>query len=102
MCHDNGIAHRDVKPQNIVWTWIDEDQNELKVFLIDFGLACNDFADYADKTISYMPGTLYYSAPERHLEEVPPDPRVGDIFAAGLIFFQLVSCCPITFPYKAI
>jgi serine/threonine protein kinase len=88
--HDNGISHRDIKPENFVWRFVDGMQTDVEIFLTEFVLACDDFSEYVYKTISHIPGTPYYSAPEKHRGEIPPDPRVGDVFAAGVTFFELV------------
>jgi calcium-dependent protein kinase len=36
--HANRIAHRDIKPKNILF--VNEDENDLKVKIVDFGLSC--------------------------------------------------------------
>lgn len=56
--HKQGVVHRDIKPDNIIFENPDEDA---EVKLIDFGLA----SKYSKgDTLSTIVGTSYYMAPE--------------------------------------
>jgi hypothetical protein len=49
--HNSGLAHTDIKPDNII---IDQDTNEIRI--IDFGLGCNsDTTCHFGGTTKYMP-----------------------------------------------
>ncbi|HTM25362.1 MAG TPA: tetratricopeptide repeat protein [Vicinamibacterales bacterium] len=82
--HDVGIVHRDLKPQNIL---IGEND---RLYISDFGLAKSLEATTAGLT---RPGEFFgtprYVAPEQ-VEGGPVDHRV-DIYALGLIFYEMVA-----------
>lgn len=85
--HERGICHRDLKPANILLT------DEGQPMLLDFNLAVNSKVRN-NPSGAVIGGTLPYMAPE-HLEAFrggtqPVDGR-GDIYALGIILFELLS-----------
>lgn len=79
--HANGIIHRDLKPSNIL---IDENGTPR---VMDFGIAARiDDPQDAEDALS---GTPFYLAPE-YIERREISER-SDVFAAGLILFELLS-----------
>lgn len=76
--HSRGVAHRDLKPQNIM---ISDNGGWVKV--IDFGLADTD----AHATLKQPAGTLGYTSPEQ-LSSNYADVR-NDIYSLGIIMRQL-------------
>lgn len=83
-CHQQGVVHCDLKPENIML----DSRNRLKV--LDFGLARDP-----DRTrltpIGSVLGTPTYLAPERYRQpEEKPDAKV-DQYALGVIFYEMLA-----------
>ncbi|CAK89168.1 unnamed protein product (macronuclear) [Paramecium tetraurelia] len=79
--HNQGIIHRDLKPSNI---YLVRENNKSIVKLIDLGLS---YQICSHKIANKQCGTLLYMAPEL-AQDVPYNQTV-DIFALGIIFYQL-------------
>jgi serine/threonine protein kinase len=81
--HSEGVAHRDLKPQNVM---LGKDDH---VFVTDFGLA-KSLGEVNGMTQSgEMLGTPRYMAPEQ-VEAKHVDART-DIYALGLIFYEMLT-----------
>jgi len=83
-CHDHGIVHRDVKPENIL---ISPDGQPI---LLDFGLALSNHGyrvTYAN--LSGAAGTPEYMAPEQ-IEGQRGDRR-SDIYSLGIMMFEMLA-----------
>jgi serine/threonine protein kinase len=80
--HEQGIVHRDVKPENVVIT------SEGQVKILDFGLA--KLAGQTKLTVAgSMLGTIAYMSPEQiNGEEV--DAR-SDIFSLGVVLYEMLA-----------
>lgn len=85
-CHHAGIAHRDIKPDNILFDF----RGQLK--LADFGSAEWFGLNCESRTMSGIVGTPYYVAPEvlmgrDYNEKV-------DVWSAGVILYIMLSGVP--------
>jgi serine/threonine-protein kinase len=81
--HEKKIAHRDIKPGNII---VDKNEN---VFLIDFGIA-KEMGTEATKT-AYTALTPMFAAPERQIGEKNYNPFLSDIYETGITLFNLAT-----------
>jgi protein kinase len=80
--HETGIFHRDMKPENLLWS----EDNEVKI--CDFGLS-KSYDRHNLPHTSYV-STRWYRAPEIILKIESYDPKV-DIFALGCIMAELYT-----------
>ena len=87
--HAEGVIHRDLKPQNVMR------DPQGRVVVMDFGLARSLESEGMTQTGALV-GTLEYMSPEQALG-ASLDQR-SDLFAVGLIFFELLTGKA---PYKA-
>jgi len=82
--HNEGVVHRDLKPQNIL---IDKADS---AYISDFGLAKSLESDSAGMTrTGQVLGTPRYMSPEQ-VEAKPADHR-SDLYSLGLIFYEMLT-----------
>jgi eukaryotic-like serine/threonine-protein kinase len=95
-CHQQGVIHRDLKPSNILLEKSPVDNSEDDHFpyspkLSDFGLARILEEGFEQTDSSLLMGTPQYMAPEqaecRH-QDVGPQ---TDVYALGIILYQLLT-----------
>ncbi|XP_041911090.1 sperm motility kinase X-like [Arvicola amphibius] len=87
-CHDNDIAHRDIKLDNIL---LDGKGN---IKLCDFGLAIR--VSYGQKCKGFC-GTVEYCAPEL-FDDTEYDARALDIWSMAVVLYAMFTA---KFPFKA-
>ncbi len=95
--HRLGIAHRDVKPENIFLAY--DPHGRIMAKLVDFGIS-KDFAEPGRSSHTQcvprergrrpFEGTPHYMAPEQMRGEVELDPR-SDQYALGVVLYQCLS-----------
>jgi serine/threonine protein kinase len=81
--HDNGVMHRDVKPENFLLFYTEE--NPLKIELVDFSLST-----FSKKSKTSEVITLWWRPMEVLIKKVEYDNKV-DIWSLGMIFLQLIT-----------
>jgi eukaryotic-like serine/threonine-protein kinase len=80
--HQAGFVHRDIKPANIL---IDR---EGRAYLTDFGIAVVEEDLLRDVTTA---GTLPYMAPEQLGEGLGPVDHRADLYALGVVLYELLT-----------
>lgn len=88
--HDRSIAHRDLKPDNVVFC--SPDVADLRIKLIDWGLA----ARFDQKQMKTAAGTFVYAAPEVLLA-VRPYTQSCDIWSLGVVMY---FCLCVNVPFS--
>jgi len=84
-CHQQGVVHRDVKPENIMMQRTDATQSP-KAILVDFGLATAE-GEFLD---AGMEGTPHYMAPEA--KGGPISCRASlDMWSIGIVLYALLT-----------
>ncbi len=81
--HEQGIIHRDIKPQNVL---IDS-KGEVK--LMDFGIARVAESTEAMTQAGLIVGTPHYMSPEQ-VQGKPLDPR-SDVYSMGILIYEMLA-----------
>jgi formylglycine-generating enzyme required for sulfatase activity len=86
--HSKNVIHRDLKPENIILDG-DFSDPDISVKVLDFGLA-RIMSPSRMTSSAVALGTAYYMSPEQLAGKGDVDHRT-DLFAAGVIFYELLT-----------
>jgi len=88
-CHERGVIHRDVKPQNVIITW------QGQAVLVDFGLAkLVDPSDPRTRTVMRGMGTPEYAPPEQYDTKQGRTDARTDIYSLGATLYHALVGAP--------
>jgi serine/threonine protein kinase len=90
--HSKGIAHRDIKPDNVLFRVDPETTGRVEPVLVDFGIAAKL------QRVGLQAGSIFYMSPERVQVihgMIPPERVVnqaaGDVYGLGVILYQMLT-----------
>jgi len=82
-CHENSVAHCDMKPKNLLLV---SDDDDVKMKLADFGFATRV---YEPESLTKQCGTPFFVAPEVLMRS--PYDQQSDMWSCGVIMFLLLG-----------
>lgn len=95
--HGKGVIHRDIKPSNVLMVPLETETKYVRTLdqylpkLADFGLAKLTTDPINDSRSSLVIGTPTYMAPEQLLPNWGPVTEKTDIYALGVLMFELME-----------
>jgi serine/threonine protein kinase len=86
--HRRGVAHLDLKPENVLFRTVDEGWDVPKV--ADWGLS-KQLLDHSKSVQGFSP---QYAAPEQFSDEYGPTDDLTDVYQLGAVFYELFTGRP--------
>ena len=87
--HLEKIYHKDIKPENIMISYPEQDNKLDFVKLLDFGVAKLEYLDFKSPFEKGIKGTVSYMSPEQiRNEKIGPE---TDYFSLGVVFYELLT-----------
>lgn len=96
--HQRGIAHKDIKLENVMFN-----QETGRVYLVDFGLCFhfskeNSPSEKREKSCQDFAGSREYAAPELTMSRSPFSATTADVWSLGVTLFAVIfGCFPFAF-----
>ena len=90
--HQNGVLHRDIKPDNVLMeaSPVAETEGNVVPRLTDFGLAQITDDDGGRSRVGLVIGTPNYMAPEQLAGETDRHGTATDVFSLGVVLYKLL------------
>jgi len=84
--HSHKIAHRDIKPGNLIF-----DEVTTKLVIVDFGLSKQHYANSTMTSANDQLGTLLYMSPEQLDGDISAVSFPSDVWSIGIVWHEMLT-----------